>query len=90
MMTTKKRLLALLAAGAMCLSLYACKNTTGEESGAPDPSAAVSAEPDASPSAEIVADLTQTMYEFCSGLKDGERHPSFQPVLFLLAEQLLL
>lgn len=71
-MTTKKRLLALLAAGAMCLSLYACKNTTGEESGAPDPSAAVSAEPDASPSAEIVADLTQTMYEFCSGLKDGD------------------
>ena len=74
MMTTLKRLLALLTAAALCLCLCACKDTTGEESGAPEPSADVSAEPDASaePSAEIVADLSQTMYGFSSGLKDGD------------------
>lgn len=85
-MTTLKRLLALLTAAALCLCLCACKDTTGEESGAPEPSADASAgldasaepdasvEPDASaePSAEIVADLSQTMYGFSSGLKDGD------------------
>ena len=75
-MTTLKRLLALLTAAALCLALCACKDTTGEESGAPVPSGDVSAEPgdtsSAEPSAEIVADLSQPMYEFCSGLKDGD------------------
>lgn len=74
MMTTLKRLLALLTAAALCLCLCACKDTAGEESGAPEPSADASAGPDASaePSAEIVADLSQAMYEFSSGLEDGD------------------
>ena len=40
-------------------------------SGSPDPSASP-ADPSASPSADIQVDLTQTMFEFASGLKDGD------------------
>lgn len=73
-MMTMKRLLALLAAGAMCLSLYACKDSTGGESDAPGSSADVSAALDTSPepSPEIEVDLSQNMYEFSSGLKDTD------------------
>lgn len=67
---TKKRLLALLMALAMCFALSACKNSDADasDSAAPSESPSDSAEP--SESQEIVADLSQSLYEFASGLKD--------------------
>lgn len=58
-----KRLLALLMALAMCLSLAACQTSEEEPSD--------SAAPEVSESAEIEVDLTQTMYGFASGMDDS-------------------
>ena len=66
-----KRLLALGLSASLCLALAACQNGEADPSGSPDPSAAP-ADPSASPSADIQVDLTQTMFEFASGLKDGD------------------
>ena len=72
-MTISKRLLALLLALAMCFALGACgsSNTTTSET----PSDAVeseSADPDSSESPAIEVDLSQPMYEFCSGLSNED------------------
>ena len=71
-----KRLLALLLAGAMALSLCACKSGDSTESSTPsaDPSEAVSDSPDADPSAspESVADLSQGVLEFSAGMSAGD------------------
>lgn len=71
-MTISKRLLALLMALAMCFALAACKSgeAAPSDSAAPSESPSESAEPSESPAIE--ADLTKTMYEFASGLKDGD------------------
>ena len=75
---TLKRLLALLTALCLCLALTACKNDEADASDgvSPEPSAA---EPSDSPSDpvsdpldDIEVDLSQTMYEFSSGLKDSD------------------
>lgn len=66
-----KRLLALGLSASLCLALAACQNGEADPSGSPDPSASL-ADPSASPSADIQVDLTQTMFEFASGLKDGD------------------
>ena len=66
-----KRLLALGLSASLCLALAACQNGEADPSGSPDPSASP-ADPSASPSADIQVDLTQTMFEFASGLKDGD------------------
>ena len=73
-----KRLLALLLAGAMALSLCACKSGDSAESPSADPSTnpseEVSAGPDADPSAtpEIVADLSMGPLEFSAGMSAGD------------------
>ena len=73
-----KRLLAQLLAGAMALSLCACKSGDSAESPSADPSTnpseEVSAGPDADPSAtpEIVADLSQGVLEFSAGMSAGD------------------
>ncbi len=77
-----KKLLTLLMALAMCLSLFACQSGTDDSAAeSPDP-AAESADPavsdaasddsgdEAEPTEEIVADLTLPMFEFSSGLPD--------------------
>lgn len=64
-----KRLLALLMALAMCLSLAACQTVDEEPTDSVDPEVSDSAEP--SESAEIEVDLTQTMYGFASGMDDS-------------------
>lgn len=78
-MTNLKRLLALLMALAMCFALSACGGDAApSDSPSPDPagdavddpSDAPSEEPSATP--EIVADLSVPMYEFASGLPDGD------------------
>ena len=66
-----KRLLALGLSASLCLALAAGQNGEADPSGSPDPSASP-ADPSASPSADIQVDLTQTMFEFASGLKDGD------------------
>ena len=73
-----KRLLALLMALTMCLSLAACKGDDNTKHGGIDgenpsesQSAAPSADPSASESPAIEVDLTQTMYGFASGMDDG-------------------
>ena len=66
-----KRLLARGLSASLCLALAACQNGEADPSGSPDPSASP-ADPSASPSADIQVDLTQTMFEFASGLKDGD------------------
>ena len=66
-----KRLLALGLSASLCLALAACQTGGADPSGSPDPSASP-ADPSASPSADIQVDLTQTMFEFASGLKDGD------------------
>ena len=63
-----KRLLALFLSGAMALSLCACNSGESTESPSSDPSEEVSADPDASASPEIVADLSQSALEFAVGL----------------------
>lgn len=72
-----KRLLALGLSLSLCLALAACQGEEDTQYGSTtggDPSASPSA--DASPSAsadtDIQVDLTQTMFEFASGLKDGD------------------
>jgi len=75
MMKNWKRLLALLSAGTMALSLCACKGgESAESSSSPAPSVEVSADPDASadPSPEISADLSMGPLEFAAGLKPGD------------------
>ncbi len=67
---TKKRLLALLMALAMCFALSACKNSDADASGSAEPSESPSDSAEPSESQEIVADLSQSLYEFASGLKD--------------------
>lgn len=69
-----KRLLALLLSGAMALSLFACKSGGSDASPSPsaEPSAQVSAGPDASASPEIVADLSQGVLEFSAGMSAGD------------------
>lgn len=62
----KKRILALLLAAVMVLSMAACNSSTTEESAAP--SSAPSADPSAEPSETIVADLTQDILAFSAGL----------------------
>lgn len=69
---TKKRLLALLMALSMCFTLAACSNGSAEESPSSDSSASPSDSAEPSESPEIVADLSQTLYEFSSGLKDSD------------------
>ena len=54
--------------GAMALSLCACNSGESTESPSSDPSEEVSADPDASASPEIVADLSQSALEFAVGL----------------------
>lgn len=73
-----KRLLALLMALTMCLSLAACKdddNTGYAGTNSDDPSESFSADPSADPSesasSDIEVDLTQTMYGFASGMDDS-------------------
>lgn len=71
-----KRLLALLMALAMCLSLAACGNKDDDPTNyggvnSDDPSASQSADPDAAESSDIEVDLTQTMYSFSSGMDDS-------------------
>ena len=69
---TKKRLLALLMALAMCFALSACKNSDADASDSVEPSESPSDSAEPSESQEIVADLSQSLYEFASGLKgDG-------------------
>ena len=87
MMTKLKRILALLTALTLCLTLAACNNHAETESDNADPENSASAEvsdspdessaspaPEASddPIADIDVDLNQTMYEFSSGLKDSD------------------
>ena len=84
MMTKLKRILALLTALTLCLTLAACNNHAETESDNADPESSASAEvsnspdetspvPEASdPIADIDVDLNQTMYEFSSGLKDSD------------------
>ena len=67
---TKKRLLALLMALAMCFALSACKNSDADASDSAEPSESPSDSAEPSESQEIVADLSQSLYEFASGLKD--------------------
>ncbi|MBD5084242.1 MAG: hypothetical protein HDT33_04050 [Clostridiales bacterium] len=69
-----KRLLALSLAGAMALSLFACKSGDSTESPSADPSEEVSADPDTDPSTspEIVADLSQGVLEFSAGMSAGD------------------
>ena len=69
---TKKRLLALLMALAMCFALSACKNSDADASDSADPSESPSDSADPSESQEIVADLNQTLFEFATGLKDND------------------
>jgi len=78
MMKNWKRLLALLSAGAIALSLCACKGGESGESPYLDassaPSAEASAGPEASadPSPEISADLSMAPLEFAAGLEPGD------------------
>ena len=71
-----KRLLALGLSLSLCFALAACQDGESDPAGDPSPSADVDAS--ASPSAgadtdtDIDVDLTQTMFEFASGLKDGD------------------
>ena len=71
-----KRLLALGLSLSLCFALAACQDGEKDPAGDPSPSADVDAS--ASPSAgtdtdtDIDVDLTQTMFEFASGLKDGD------------------
>ena len=73
-----KRLLALCLSGAMALSLFACKPGGSDADPSADPSAALSggpdasADPNASASPEIVADLSQGVLEFSAGLSAGD------------------
>lgn len=71
-MTISKRLLALLMALAMCFALAACQSGDADVSPSADPSASPSGSADPSESPEIVADLSQTLYGFASGLKDED------------------
>lgn len=74
-MTISKRLLALFMALAMCFALAACNSGEADPSDSVDPSASQSADPSAEPSesssSDIEVDLSQSMYEFSSGLKDS-------------------
>jgi hypothetical protein len=74
-MTTIKRLLALLLALTMCLSLAACKTDLVDTGDADDQVSAdtdTDADAEATESEDIEVDLTQGIYEFSSGLaRDG-------------------
>ena len=70
-MKNRKRLLALLLAAAMTLSLCAC-NFGGDADPSADPSEEVSGEPDASATHEIVADLSQPPLQFTAGLSPDD------------------
>lgn len=71
-----KRLLALGLSLSLCFALAACQSGEADPSGSTDPSASPSADADADPSAsadtDIEVDLTQTMFEFASGLPDSD------------------
>ena len=68
-----KRLLALSLAGIMALSLFACKTEGYPDSlDTADPSLEVSADPNASASPEIVADLSMGPLEFSAGMSAGD------------------
>ncbi len=69
---TKKKLLALLMALVMCFALSACKSGDADASDSADPSESPSDSAEPSESEEIVADLSQTLYEFATGLKDDD------------------
>lgn len=75
-MTNLKRLLALLMALAMCFALAACGGDNADPSDSPSPDPAVDSSEDPSdepsPSPEIEVDLSVPMYEFASGLPDGD------------------
>lgn len=72
-MTTLKRLLALLTALCLCLALAACRNDGADAQPSEDVSSSDSPDaPSAGPVDSIEADLSRTMYEFSSGLKDGD------------------
>lgn len=70
----KKRLLALLLALAMGLSLAACSAPAADNSGSPDANNTATGSPQSSPSAgDIVADLSQDVLTFAAGdLAQGE------------------
>lgn len=73
-MTISKRLLALLLALAMCFALGACGSATEEPSASDSaaPSESESADSETSEDTAIEVDLTQTMFEFSSGLNDED------------------
>lgn len=77
-----KKLLSLLAAFALLLSLSACQSGQADPSGSADPSDSPSqsesaapsdsADPSPSETTPIVADLSMSLFEFASGLKDSD------------------
>lgn len=71
-----KKLLSLFVAFAMLLSLCACQGGQGDPSESPSQSASPAPSDSASPSPSetpaIEADLTKTLFEFASGLPDGD------------------
>ena len=67
-MKSWKRLLALFLSGAMALSLAACNSGDGTESPSVEPSEEISADPEASATPAIEADLSQTALQFAAGL----------------------
>ena len=67
-----KRLLALGLSLSLCFALAACQSGEADPSGSADPSASPDADASPSASADIQVDLTQTMFEFASGLKDSD------------------
>ena len=67
-----KRLLALGLSLSLCFALAACQSGEADPSGSADPSASPDADASPSASADIQVDLTQTMFEFASGLKNSD------------------
>lgn len=67
-----KRLLALLMALALTVSLCACNNGGADGSASPDPSDAVSGEADASPEPTMDVDLTQDVLAFAAGMSPSD------------------
>ena len=71
-MTTYKRLIALLLAFALCFALCACGSQEAPTETPDDTSTESPAPSDSGTPSDIDVDLTQTMFEFSSGLKDGD------------------
>lgn len=66
----KQRLLALLMAAGLVLALAACDNSAA--TGSADPSHSPSGDASASPSQEVVADLSRALLDFSAGMEPGD------------------